>query len=101
MKTGIDIRTPRCVTDALHFIVNQCADERGLLGTEEILPVWEVQYQLARGLGLLKMEDAEVIASMLLDLGVITLASEQVDNYDVRIHPVRARKILNTLAEWQ
>lgn len=102
MKTGIGIRTPWCLTGALGFIVGECADEKeGLLGAEETLPVWEFQQQLMGGLGFLRMEDAEVMASMLLDLGVITLASELVDNYDVQIHPYRAQKILNTLTEWQ
>lgn len=101
MRTGKTSNTPQIFVEALGFVVKECQNAEGVLCEGEKLPIWEFRYQLGGGLGLLEAEDSEIVANALLDLGVITLASEQVDNYDVQVHPDRARKILGTLEEWQ
>lgn len=83
--------SPRIAVQALDHVVKW---------GDETLPVWEFQWWLARDLGIQDDQDKESVCGMLLDLGVLTPVGEQVDNYNITTHPDRAKKILDTLAEW-
>lgn len=101
METVRTARTPGVFIEALKYIVEQCENSHGTLDAKEVLPVWAFQHELWSGLHLFEAEDVEAVTAAIFDMGVITLVGERANNYNVQVHPDRARKILNTIAEWQ